>query len=72
MVGGIKIPNLSLRPHEGFKPKYNAVDGYNPVFTKENGRIGNCFNFLDSDTIPGFDAIELFPSKFVQPNKIKK
>ncbi len=69
LVGGVKIPSLSLRPPANFKPKYNAVDGYNPKFSAEKGRRANCFNFLDGDIIAGFDEIEAFPSKFVQPNK---
>jgi hypothetical protein len=65
------IPNLSLRPPKDFKPKYNAVDGYNPNFSAKQGRKANCFNFLDGDVIAGFDDIDAFPSKFVQPNKRK-
>lgn len=71
LVGGVKIPQLSLRPPKDFKPKYNAVDGYKPEFTSQKGKKANCFNFLDGDIIPGFDNIEAFPSKFVQPNKRK-
>ena len=71
LIGGITMPNLSLKPPPNFKPKYNAVDRYVPNFQSAPGRKANCFNFADGDIVPGFDdldKIEVFPPKFKEKN----
>ena len=47
ILGGVVMPNLSLKPGEGFVGKYNAVEKYKPNFTNKVGSKANCFNFFD-------------------------
>ena len=57
ILGGVLMPNLSLRPPANFKPQYNAIDTYKPVFTNNYGSKANCFNFFDGGILPGLDNV---------------
>jgi hypothetical protein len=69
ILGGVLMPNLSLRPPPNFKPQYNAIDTYRPVFTNNYGSKANCFNFYDGGVLPGLDNVEVYPPKFIRRNK---
>jgi hypothetical protein len=69
ILGGVLMPNLSLKPPANFKPQYNAIDTYKPVFTSNYGSKANCFNFFDGGILPGLDNVEVFPPKFTRRNK---
>lgn len=74
ILGGVLMPNLSLKPPPNFVGQYNAIDGYEPLFTNKLGSKANCFNFFDGDgwTIPELDNIDVFPPKIHKRNQPKK
>lgn len=37
ILGGVLMPNLSLKPPPNFVGQYNAIDGYEPLFTNKLG-----------------------------------
>lgn len=69
LLGGVVMPNLSLRPPPGFKAQYNAIDTYKPEFENKAGSRANCFNFYDGDVLPGLDNVEAFPPKIQRRNR---
>jgi hypothetical protein len=47
--------------------RYNSIDSYN-LNSKSNR--ANCFCFFDVDYVPGFDLLDVFPSKYVLPKDL--
>jgi hypothetical protein len=68
VISGIYVPDLSLVPKFPYAAKYNALDAYNPNVKTNRA---NCFSFFDGDRLPGFDDIDVYPSKFVLPKNLK-
>lgn len=69
ILGGVLMPNLSLRPPPNFKAQYNAIDTYKPQFNNKPGSRANCFNFYDGEILPGLDNVEFFPPKITRRNR---
>ncbi len=70
ILGGVIMPNLSLRPPPNFKAQYNAIDTYKPEFKNQAGSRANCFNFYDAGILPGLDNVEVFPPKIQRRNRV--
>lgn len=69
IISGICVPDLSLAADRvTVARRYNAIDGYNP---NSRSNRANCFSFFDGDKVPGFDHLDVFPSKYVLPKDLQ-